>query len=438
MENFDFKKRILTSQLPSYIGKEVVLFGWVHKIRSLGGINFIILRDKDGIVQVVAETFLKEKLKNLTTESVVGILGRVKKEKKAPFGLEVKARKIIIISSAQENLPIEINKKEISANLDVILDHRALSLRNLKLKAIFKIQQEIASLFREFFKSKGFVEIFPPEIVFKGAEGGAELFKVSYYKKKAYLAQSPQFYKQIMVGVFERVFSITNAFRAELHDTSRHLSEYVSLDIEMGFIRNEKDLIAIHSEFLEFLLRKLKERCGDLLNQFSFALPEFKKDIPLVSLKEAQEILEKEYQRKSKGKADLDPEEEKLLCDYFRKKGKGDFVFVIGWPAVKRPMYTMPDSRNPSLTLSFDLLCRGREITTGGQRIHNLKMQIKKIKEKRLLPSDFEFYLEIFKYGMPPHGGFAIGLERATMQFLELKNIREASLFPRDIKRLIP
>jgi len=433
----DYQKRVYTTDVSAFEGKEVMICGWVHKIRSLGGINFIILRDKKGIIQVVADASLKEKLKNLTLESVIVVWGRVKKEPRAVGGFEIESKKIDIISLARADLPIEINKNDIPANLDVVLDHRTISLRNLKQRFIFEIQSEIAYIFREFFRKNGFIEIFPPAIVFGGTEGGAELFKVEYYKKKAYLAQSPQFYKQIMVGVYEKVFAINKAFRAELHDTSRHLSEFTSLDIEMGFIRNEKDLIQIHFEFLKYLLDFLKAKYQKIFEEFNFVFPNLPLEPPIISLKEALSIIEKEYGKKAL-KDDLSAEDERLLGEYFSKIGKGDFIFIIDWPASKRPMYAMPHPENSKLTLSFDLLVRGLETTTGGQRIHNYDIQVNKIKERGLNPKDFDFYLEIFKYGMPPHGGFAIGLERLTMQILGLKNIREATLFPRDIQRLIP
>lgn len=433
----DFQKRVYTADVSAFENKKVLLLGWVHKIRSLGGVNFIILRDKKGIIQVVADASLKDVIKDLTLESVIKVLGVVKKEPRAINGYEVEAQSIEIISLAKFDLPIEINKTDIPANLDVILDHRPISLRNLKQRIIFSIQAEIAEAFRKFFLSKDFVEIFPPAIVFGGTEGGAELFKVDYYKKKAYLAQSPQFYKQIMVGVFERVFAVDKAFRAELHDTSRHLSEFTSLDVEMGFINNERDLIEVHIEFLNFLLDLLREKYEKILKDFNFILPVLPSKVPILSLKEAHFIIERETKKKVE-KEDLSAEDERVLGDYFSKKEKSDFLFIVDWPAKKRPMYAMPHPENPNLTLSFDLLVRGLETTTGGQRIHNYEMQVEKIKERGLNPQDFEFYLEIFKYGMPPHGGFAIGLERLTMQFLGLKNVREATLFPRDIQRLIP
>ncbi len=431
--------RVYSTDTPKYIGKKVSLSGWIHQIRELGGINFIILRDGKGQIQAVVSSKKEtNKLKKINSETVVSLSGKIVKEKRAPNGVEIQAEKINIISPVYDDMPVTINKKELKAGLDTILDKRTLTLRNPQIRNIFKVQSEIAKTFREFLIKEGFTEIFSPKIVLGGAEGGANIFKVKYFDKWAYLSQSPQFYKQIMVGVYERVFEVAPIFRAEPHNTSRHLNECISLDLEMGFIKDEKDVIKLENRFLEYMVSQLNKNCKKEFEQFGVKIPKVPKNIPILKFEKVQEIIEKEYKQKCKNKFDLHPQEEKLISDYAAKKLNSEFLFITHYPAKKRPMYTMPDSKNPDYTLSFDLIFRGLELTSGGQRIHEYKMQKEKIKKEGLDPKDFTFYLDIFKYGMPPHGGLGIGLERLTMTLLNLDNIRQARLFPRDLTRITP
>lgn len=433
-------KRIYTTDLSNHIGKEIKLSGWIHRKRQMGAIAFLVLRDGKGLSQAVIEdeTALKT-LEGLKEESVISIIGKVKKEERAPQGAEMQVEKIEVISEVLEDLPVTINKKEFNVNLDTLLDNRTIALRNPKQRAIFKVQGEILKAFRCFFEENNFVEINTPKIVSAGAEtGGAEMFKFKYFKKgDAYLAQSPQLYKQIMIGVFERVFETAYVYRAEPSATTRHLTEYMSLDTEMGFIENWEELLEMCQEFIKYLLGWLEKKSKEDFEFLGAAIPKFAK-IPVLKLTEAQEIIEKEYKIKALGAPDLDPKQEKMICEYSSKKYGSDFVFITHYPTKKRPFYTFEDPKSPKETLSFDLLFRGLEVLTGSQRHHKYEKIIENMKSKGIDPTGFGEYLDIFKHGMPPHGGFCFGLERLTMRFLELDNVKEASLFPRDMNRLKP
>jgi len=371
-------------------------------------------------------------------ETVVQVEGRVAPNEKVPGKVEIQEARVEVISAVEyDHLPLSINSGAIKEGLDTILNHRVLSLRNPLVHGIFLVQQEIIRIFREFFRAQGFTEIQTPKIVAEGAEGGAELFSVKYFKKRAYLAQSPQFYKQMMVAAgYERVFEVGRTYRAELHNTNRHLNEFISLDVEMGFIKDENDLMAIENEFLRHLFASLPETCGEELARYGVELSD-PGVIPRLSVGEAQALLKAEY-GKSLPPGSIDAEAEKLLGQYVKAKTGSDFLFLTGYPVSKRPVYAMPEEEDPNLTKSFDLLYKGLEITTGGQRIHNYRMLYEKMLAFGMNPEDFSFYLDTFKYAVPPHGGFAIGCERLTMQLLNLANIREASLFPRDVDRMTP
>lgn len=431
--------RILVSELPKNIGKEVTVAGWIHKIRKLGGISFVVIRDRSGIAQVVVEKEAHEMLSELSTESVVSFTGKVKKEERAPLGAEILAEKVEIISAVKDEVPVELNKKELRANLDTLLDNRPLTLRNPEQRAIFKIQAAIIQAFRNFLVDEGFTEIHSSKITEEGLEtGGAEMFEVKWFRDKAFLSQSPQMYKQVMVGVYERVFETAFAYRAEKHSTARHLNEYMSLDLEMGFIESQEDVMRLEERMLAYIIDHLSRTCVDELKLLEADLPKVPKEFPRLKLSEAQEILEKEYKEKCIGEPDLDPKQEKLITEYAKKKWGSEFIFITHYPSKKRPFYTYDDPKNPKETLSFDLMFRGIEITTGGQRLHLYEDYLRKMKERGMDPAGFNDYLSIFKYGMPPHGGLAIGAERLTAKILGLDNVREAALFPRDINRLRP
>jgi len=428
-------KRILVSDLKNFVNKCVRVNGWVHRIRKVGKICFLLVRDRSGIIQCVVNTKEVE-IKGLKLESVVEVTGKLIENESCNNGIEIQLSDLIVISSVKDDLPLEINKESIDVNLDVLLNNRVLSLRNPKINAIFKIQAALVAGFSEFLIKQGFTQIFTPKIVAEGTEGGTNLFVVKYFNKEAYLAQSPQFYKQMMVGAgYERVFEIGHVYRAESHDTKRHLNEYVSMDLEMGFIENEYEIMELETHLLRNMLQHVCDTCSFELGLLNTDIPDVPEDIPKIKLSEAIEILKCQYNKENLD-GDLDPEGEALISRYVKEKYGSDFVFLTHYPQSKRPMYTMPAENHE--THSFDLLFRGLEITTGGQRIHQYEKLKENMVKSGLSPDDFKGYLAVFKYGIPPHGGLAIGLERITAMLLGFENIREATLFPRDKKRLIP
>ncbi len=423
--------RTLCTEVPAAVGQSVRVAGWVHRLRKLGSLVFLQLRDRTGMIQVVLEGDIAAT--PLSHEDVVEVTGHVAAEPRAVGGAEVRAESLTILAHA-DLLPFEINRKDIRAGLDVQLDHRVLALRHPKPHAALQVQAELIEGFREFLSGRGFTEIHTPKLVSTGTEGGSEVFEVKYFERKAYLAQSPQFYKQMMVGSgFEQVFEVGPVYRAEEHNTSRHLNEYVSLDIEMGFIRGEEELMDLETEMLQSMFGRVAERRSEALALHGAVAPEFT-EIPRVPLAEAQEILQRRF-RKASPPGNLDPEGEQLICQYI---GGPELVFLTRYPLSKRPMYAMPAPESPELSASFDLLFRGLEVTTGGQRIHDYRMLVNSMEGRGLNPADFESYLEVFRLGMPPHGGFAIGAERLTARLLGLANVREASAFPRDRTRVSP
>jgi nondiscriminating aspartyl-tRNA synthetase len=427
--------RTLVKELKENIGNQVIIQGWLHKVKKLGKIAFVYLRDRSGVVQCVVNT--KEiDIKGIRLESVIEITGEVIKSGSKTEEFEIQVTSLKVLNKVNHELPMEINKENIEASLDVMIHNRVLSFRNKKVAAIFKIQECISKSFAEFLREEGFKEIFTPKIVKEGTEGGTELFEVKYFNEKAYLAQSPQFYKQMMVSSgFERVFEIGHVYRAESHDTKRHINEFISLDLEMGFINDEYELMELEEKLIRYMIKNIKEECTEEVELLQVNLPIIGEEIPKMKLSEAIEILKMQYNKINLDK-DIDPEGEKLISEYVKEKYKSDFVFLTHYPQEKRPMYTMPAGNGE--TKSFDLIFRGLEITTGGQRIHCYELLKEKMIEKGLNPENFEGYLSAFKYGMPPHGGLAIGLERITASFLGIENVREATMFTRDKNRLIP
>ena len=427
--------RTFISELKVSDDEVVLLRGWIYKIIDLSSVVFIKLRDKSGIVQLVTD---KDQIEGLKLENAVEVVGKKSENEKAPDGIEIIVDKIKILGKTYyDKLPFEINSFKNKAALETQLDHRTIALRRPEIRAIFKVQNEIEQAFRDYLRSKNFEQIHTAKIIDSSTEGGSEMFTVNYFDRRSFLAQSPQFYKQMMVGAgFERVYEIGHAYRAELHNTWRHLNEYVSLDVEMGFIKDEFELMDLEEGFLDYLFKHLNRVCKKELEMYKVKLPDEVK-IPRITLDEAHKILLEKYNKKSPI-GNIDAKGEELICDYVKKEYGTEFVFLTKYPVTKRPMYTMPDDKDKTLTKSFDLIYDGLEITTGGQRIHDYEMLKANIIKFGLNPEDFDFYLETFKYGMPPHGGFAIGLERLTMKILKLSNIREAALIPRDMKRLTP
>ena len=431
-------KRTLISDITNNLGKTVKVAGWVQNKRDHGKMVFIDLGDRSGILQVVG----KGNLSVLKPEDVVEITGLVKNrpqkdvnDKIATGRIELEAQDLNVLSKAEE-LPFDMAADNLNVELPTLLDWRALSLRHPKVKAIFKVQETIIQGFREILKQDGYTEIQVPTIVPTATEGGAEIFKIKYYDKDAFLAQSPQLYKQIMVGVFERVFTLAHAYRAEPSVTTRHLSEYLSLDVEMGFVESFQEIMEEVERVVRYIFQKLnKERIVEL-KLFSATTPPLPVKIPQLKMREAQQIIFERTGRDNRQEPDLEPEDEKEICRYALGKYGSELIFITHYPTKKRPFYTFPDPQDPEYTCSFDLLGRGLEWVTGGQRINDYQQLLENVKKRGNKPADFELYLQAFRFGMPPEGGFAIGAERVTMQILGLNNLREASLFPRDMERI--
>jgi nondiscriminating aspartyl-tRNA synthetase len=432
---FDFK---------SNIGKEVAFTGFVQNVRILAWGGFLILRLPNYLLQaVVSKDSTVITLESIPIEAVVRIKGKLKsaqiKDKALnPTDVELEAEELTIISVPSEiPLPLDTAKKELHASLNTILDRRPLSLRHPRERAVFRIQAEIFNGFGSFLTSIGFTRICTPKLVFTGAEGGANVFGLEYFGKTAYLAQSPQFYKQMMVGVFGRVFEEAPVFRAEKHNTSRHVNEYISLDLEMQLDRSFLEIINVEANALRSVLSHLSTACGTELALLDITLPVLDR-IVLVEFDEVHQIVQSEYGQDYRDEKDLSPDEEKLICEYGKREWGAEFVFVTHYPSEKRPFYAMDDPERPGLTLSFDLLFRGMEITTGGQRLHRYDDYVAKLRSRGMDPAAFDSYLQCFRYGMPPHGGLGFGLERFTAKLCGIDNIKACCLFPRDMDRLEP
>lgn len=435
-------KRTYINELKDHIGKEVSISGWVDIRRDQGKLIFLDFGDVTGKVQGVILPATKEAHEVgivLRSEWVVSVKGKINKrpekniqKDKENGDIEMEILKIEVLGKAKE-LPFELNA---DVNLDTHLDNLPLTLRREKYRAIFKVQAHIVKAFRDFFISENFVEFQAPKLIGEDAEGGASSFDVTYFKHIAHLAQSPQLYKQIMVGVFERVFTVGNVYRAEKHSTTRHLNEYTSLDIEMGFINDHYDVMNIENKFLVYLINELSRNCANELKLIGSILPNIPGEIPKLSLREAQVLITKETGKDCTKELDLEPEHERWLCEYSKRTWNSDFIFITGFPTVKKPFYTYRDEKDPAHTKGFDLLFRGVEITTGAQRIHDYDSLVSSMREKKLDPEKFSYYLQAFKYGMPPHGGFGMGLERLTAKLLGVDNVKEVTLFPRDLNRI--
>jgi len=433
-------ERIYTNEIAAHIGQRVRLAGWLHALRCLGGINFLVLRDGRGTAQIVVHApEAMNQLNGLLPESVLAVEGLVVAEPQAPGGVEIHHPVFEVISPVREAVPFPLNKPDLKASLPIFLDHAVVGLRHPKKRALFRLSAGIMAGFRKALDGLGFTEIQTPKLVASATESGANVFAVDYFGKQAYLAQSPQFYKQIMVGVFERVYEVGPVFRAEPHDTVRHINEYVSLDAEMGFIQDHRDVMAVLSQVIRETLAHLRHHYAPELATLEVKLPEVPPEIPAVYFPEAQELILARYGEDCRGEPDLAPQHERWLGEWAKAEYGSDFLFVTGYPMAKRPFYTHPNPADPRYSNSFDLLFRGTELVTGGQRLHRYQDYLEAAARygyRDLTP--FATYFEAFKYGMPPHGGFAIGLERFLMQLLGLDNIRLATLFPRDLNRLTP
>ncbi|HKP54057.1 MAG TPA: aspartate--tRNA(Asn) ligase [Chloroflexia bacterium] len=431
-------ERIYTADIKEHLGERVRLVGWLHRLRRLSHVTFLILRDAKGLAQVVVEdATLVAKLAELHNETVLWVEGGVRAEAQAPGGVEVHEPVIQVIAPSHPP-PLDIFRPAIKAPLPTILDFAPLTLRHPRHRALFHLASASMQGFRSTLREMGFVEIQTPKIVGTATEGGANVFSLDYFGKPAYLAQSPQFYKQTMVGVFERVFEVGPVFRAEPHDTPRHLNEYVSLDAEMGFIQDHTTVMACLTRVIMGMVEAIRVEAGEAVSLLGLTLPEVLSSIPSVHFADAQEMIARETGEDVIGEPDLAPSHERWLSEWARREYGSDFLFVTGFPMVKRPFYTHPDPHKPGYSNSFDLLFRGLELVTGGQRLHLYEDYLAALGARQLSPEGLESYLDAFKYGMPPHGGFAIGLERWVARLIEAANIRETTLFPRDMHRLAP
>lgn len=420
-------------------GGKVLVNGAVHTIRDMGTVSFVILRKREGLLQCVYEEgtakFPRRMIKEAATIEVAGML---EKNEKAPGGIEIRMTEVKVLSEPSGGqMPLAISKWKLNTSLEAKLNYRSIALRNIRERAKFRLQEGLTRAFRDFLYGQGFTEIHTPKIGAKSAEGGANLFKLEYFHRPAILQQSPQFYKQMMVGVFDRVFETAPVFRAEKHNTKRHLNEYTSLDLEMGYIESFEDLMALETGYLQYAMELLDKEYKKELGILGLSLPKTDK-IPAVRFDQIKELVSEKYGHKIRNPFDLEPEEEVLIGRYAKEEWGSDFVFVTHYPSKKRPFYAMDDPEDPRYTLSFDLLYNGMEITTGGQRIHDYQKLLEKIEARGMTTEGMEQYLMTFQHGMPPHGGLGIGLERFTMMLVGEDNVRETTLFPRDLSRLEP
>lgn len=426
-------ERIFINQIFQKENEKILIQGRILNTRNLGNIVFLVVQDRTGAIQVVLNKGAEAK-----TGEVVSIEGIAKKEPRAKGGFEIQGEKLEIISGISEDLPFDLSKNDLNLNLATLLDLRPLSLRHPKIQAIFKIYSILLENYAKAMREEGFTEIKTPKILGAATEGGANFFNVKYFNKKATLAQSPQFYKQIMVGVFERVFEIGPVFRAEPHFTTRHVNEYISLDAEMGFVKSFYDVIKTLNRILKKIFFAIEEQGKPFYEIYNIEFPKVPEEIPCMKLSEIKEAIKKEYGYSVPKGTDIDPKGESLAGKYAKEKFNSDFIFLTHYPWSDRPFYTMPCTENSEETCGFDLIFKGLELATGSQRIHEYSQLIENMKKKKIKPAGMEFYLDVFKYAMPPHGGWGMGSERLVQQLLGLENVKEAILFPRDVKRLSP
>ncbi|MDE2079284.1 MAG: aspartate--tRNA(Asn) ligase [Patescibacteria group bacterium] len=436
--------RTLIKDLREHAGKEATIKGWVDVRRDQGKMIFFDFRDRSGKVQgvVLPKSTALEAAKDIRNEFVVSVTGKVNKRPEKNVNPEVENGDIeleitgIEVLAPAEPLPFDMSDSGFNLELTTELDHRALSLRHPRVQAVLKVQAVIIDAFREFMKSQDFFEFQAPSITPAVAEGGAEVFELDYFDKKAYLSQSPQLYKQIAMTAFERVFSVNKIFRAEPSATTRHLTEVVSLDAEWGFIDSWRDIRDMSEKTVRFILKAVGEKCANELKLLGATLPVMNEKTPTLSLTEVQEKIFEKTGRDSRGNKDLNPEDEREICQIVKEETGSDFVYVYGYPTRQKPFYVFPNPENPTFNEGMDLLCRGVEWLSGGRRINDYAQLMEHVEEWGMDPEKISMFLEAFRYGAPPEGGFAFGAERITMQILGLKNIREASMFPRDMHRI--
>ncbi|MGN0667137.1 MAG: aspartate--tRNA(Asn) ligase [Huintestinicola sp.] len=416
-------------------GEDIEISATVHKVKKMGGFAFVILRTARYLIQTVySPDTCSDSIDGIKEGCFVKAVGTVKADERAYNGIELALKSIVLLHKPEFDYPLHVSQRKLGCSLDINLDNRSVALRNPVERAVFKLQEGVANAFRAFMLENNFTEIHTPKIVAQGAEGGANIFRIDYFEQEAFLNQSPQFYKQTAVAFFDRVFEIAPVYRAEKHSTSRHLNEYIGLDFEMGFINDMYDVMNMETAMLRYMMNYLKERYATEIKILNADIPEVT-DIPSITFEDAVTLIKG---NKAKNKADLEPEDEVFLCNYAKENYGTEFIFVTNFPSSKPPFYAMNDKNDPRTACKFDLLFRGLEITSGGQRIHDYNEQIEKMKAQGLNPDDFQYYLQAHKYGLPPHGGLGIGLERLVSQLLRLPNVRQASMFPRDLNRLLP
>ncbi|PJE59919.1 MAG: aspartate--tRNA(Asn) ligase [Candidatus Portnoybacteria bacterium CG10_big_fil_rev_8_21_14_0_10_44_7] len=426
------EKRTYSSALSEKIGQKVRVLGRLYAVRQMGGISFWVLQDRDGLTQIVFD----QKPPEIKAGSIVGLWGSVKEEKRAPGGVEIQGAKVELINAVLEDYPFDLTKKELKLNINTLLDHRPLSLRHETQRDLFRIYASLLEGYRQAMRAERFTEIKTPKVLGAASEGGANFFSVNYFGRRAFLAQSPQFYKQIAVGVYERVFEVGTVFRAEKHFTSRHVNEYVSLDGEMAFIENEQEIMDLLENVLRQMFKFVFQEQKTVLQKNNIGPVLFPKgNFPKVALAELKKIIKEKYQYTVPSDTDIDPGGEKLAGRYAQEVFESDFIFLTKYPVKFRPFYHYADGGQ---TRSFDLLFRGIEIATGSQRIHQYEQLVASMEKFGLDPADFSFYLEAFRYAMPPHGGWGMGSERLLYKLFNLDSVKEAVLFPRDVKRLEP
>jgi nondiscriminating aspartyl-tRNA synthetase len=458
--------RILAAELPAQVGRRVTIAGWLHRRRELKSVTFLIVRDRSGLAQVVlpspaaaspaaasphpasphpasphpasADPAGARLVTALPEETVIAVEGMVTANPQAPGGAEITDAAITSLSGPATPPPFDLYRPAISATLPAILDHAPATLRHPRLRAGFEIAAASVFGFRDALDRLGFTEVHTPKIVGSATESGATTFGIDYFGQPAYLAQSPQFYKQALVGVFERVYEVGPVFRAEPHDTARHLAQYTSLDAELGFITDHQDVMSVLRDTIAGMLAGAGERARSAVDLLELALPEVPGQIPQIHFRDAQELIATGSERDPRGEPDLSPADERWLCEWALREHGSDFLFVTGYPMAKRPFYTHPDPALPGYSNGFDLLFRGLELVTGGQRLHRHADYLAALAARGEDPGPYSGYLQVFEHGMPPHGGFAIGLERWTARLTGAANIRQVTLFPRDLHRLNP
>jgi nondiscriminating aspartyl-tRNA synthetase len=427
--------RILAADLPQHVGDHVKIAGWIHRRRQLKSVTFLIIRDRSGLAQaVLTGTTAAE----ITEETVLEVHGLVTANAQAPGGAELTQPVLTLLSEPATPPPFDLYRPHVTATLPTILDNAPVALRHPRLRAQFEITAASVAGFRTALDELGFTETHTPKIVGSATESGANVFGIDYFGQRAFLAQSPQLFKQALVGVFERVYEVGPVFRAEPHDTARHLAQYTSLDAELGFITDHRDVMSVLRHTLAGMVTAVAERAGAAVGLLEAALPSVPNEIPALHFTEAQELLAQHTAEDPRGELDLAPAHERWLSEWARTTHGSQFLFVTGYPMAKRPFYTHPDPARPGYSNSFDLLFRGLELVTGGQRLHRHTDYLTALTTRGERPESYKSYLDVFAHGMPPHGGFAIGLERWTARLLEVTNIRQTTLFPRDIHRLNP